>query len=90
MKTQATALFIALALASGIAFAEQGSAKLNQTMDIASTNTGQTSFNNNDQNGDGFISSKEAEAGNLPGLFIFMDRNHDNMISHKEFNFTPR
>lgn len=88
MKIQTTVLFFAAVLVSGFAFAEQGSAISNESLVIASTNTGQKSFNNNDLNGDGQISRVEARAGNLPRLFIFMDKNGDNMISRKEFNFT--
>ncbi|KAA0012239.1 hypothetical protein F0A17_11245 [Billgrantia pellis] len=88
MKMQKSALFLTLALASGVAVAERGAEEL---VPVAATSsvTGQNSFEQLDRDGDGRISRKEAEAGTLPEIFLFMDRNHDGMISRQEFDYRP-
>ncbi|WP_416140821.1 hypothetical protein ACM26W_05570 [Halomonas sp. HK25] len=43
-----------------------------------------------DTNGDGVISREEADAGTLPANFLYLDRNHDGVIAHREFHFRPR
>ncbi|MCE8033280.1 hypothetical protein EKK97_04495 [Billgrantia tianxiuensis] len=88
MKAQKTALFLALALASGVAFAERGAEELVPAAATSSV-TGQNSFEQLDRDGDGRISREEAEAGTLPEIFLFMDRNHDGVISRQEFDFRP-
>ncbi|MFQ3786323.1 hypothetical protein [Halomonas sp. A29] len=88
MKAQKTALFLALALASGVAFAERGAEELVPAVATSSA-TGQNSFEQLDLDGDGRISREEAQAGTLPEIFLFMDRNHDGVISRQEFNFHP-
>ncbi|WP_197038345.1 EF-hand domain-containing protein [Billgrantia saliphila] len=90
MKTLKSALLLALALASGVTLAEQGEGPL-ALPHLASSNTaGQDSFDRLDVNGDGYISLEEDQAGRLPGIFLFMDRNHDDLISRQEFHFRPR
>ncbi|UYG02995.1 EF-hand domain-containing protein [Halomonas sp. LR3S48] len=90
MKTFKYALVIALALASGATLAEQGEGPL-VLPHLASSNTaGQESFGRLDLDGDGHISREEAQAGTLPEIFLFMDRNHDGRISRQEFHHRPR
>lgn len=89
MKAQKTSLFLALGLASGVAFAEMGAEELVPAT-ASSSATGQNSFEQLDQDGDGRISREEAKAGSLPDIFVVLDRDHNGEISRQEFNFRPR
>lgn len=90
MKAQKTALFLAFALASGVALAEMGAGELQVPRPASSGSSAQNSFDDLDVDGDGRISREEAEAGTLPENFLIMDRNHNGSLSHQEFNFRPR
>lgn len=87
MKTQKTALFLALALASGVAFAERDAGI---PLAASSGNSGQNSFEKLDLDSDGHLSREEAEMGSLPDIFLFMDRNGDGVLTRQEFNHRER
>lgn len=86
MKAQKTALFLALALTSGVALAERGAEELQIPL-ATSSGVSQNGFEKLDLDDDGRISREEAEAGSLPGIFHFMDRNRDGELSRQEFNY---
>ncbi|WP_197038269.1 hypothetical protein [Billgrantia saliphila] len=90
MKTQKTALFLALALASGVALAERGAEEMQMPLAASSAHSDQNSFEKLDLDADGRLSREEAEAGSLPGIFQFMDRNHDGVLTRQEFNYRER
>lgn len=90
MKTQKTALFLALALASGVAFAERGGEEPIPPAASSSGSYSQNGFEQLDVNGDGQLSQDEAQAGALPEMFLFMDRNQDGALSRSEFNHRER
>ncbi|MDI5985407.1 hypothetical protein QLQ85_11465 [Halomonas sp. M4R5S39] len=90
MKTQKTALFLALALASGVALAERGAADLQIPLATSTGTSDQNSFEKLDLDNDSRLSHDEAEAGTLPRIFLFMDRNHDGVLSRQEFNYRER
>lgn len=49
---------------------------------------GKYSFENLDLDGDGVLSRSEVEAAKIvPAPFVFMDRNHDGVVSLSEFNY---
>jgi hypothetical protein len=89
MKTQKTALFLTLALASGVALAERGTEELVPPT-ASSSYSAQNGFEQLDLDGDGRLSREEAQAGALPEIFLFMDRNHDGALSRQEFNHRER
>ncbi|QTP61106.1 EF-hand domain-containing protein [Billgrantia antri] len=89
MKAQKTALFLALALSSGVALAEMGAEQLIPPT-ASSSASGQNGFEQLDRDGDGRISREEAKAGTLPEVFVILDRDHNGAISRQEFNFRPR
>ncbi|MFQ3789012.1 hypothetical protein [Halomonas sp. A29] len=90
MKIQKISLFLVLALASSAALAERGAEEPVPPLLASSNATGQNSFERLDLDGDGYISREEAQAGTLPEIFLFMDRNHDGLISRQEFHYRPR
>ncbi|MCE8017699.1 hypothetical protein HOP62_16595 [Halomonas sp. MCCC 1A17488] len=90
MKIRKFALSLALTLASGFALAERGAEEPIPPLLGSSSATGQNSFDRLDLDGDGHISRQEAQAGSLPEIFLFLDRNHDGLISRQEFHYRPR
>ncbi|MGQ4878629.1 hypothetical protein ACOJCM_08655 [Billgrantia sp. LNSP4103-1] len=89
MRTQKTALFLALALSSGIALAERGAEEPIPPA-ASSSYSAQHGFEQLDRDGDGRLSREEAQAGTLPEIFLFMDRNHDGALTRQEFNYRER